>query len=676
MPAHPLRRLILIAALLALTGLGCKTLSDLPGTQADLPAATPTPLFAIPVQPGDANPDEPVFIRGEIPYTSPFFLNTISQPFVLLEDQAGFVHRDREFTFRLAGQAIGPVEIQAGDRLTYSLPLPAVPQGTLVDIDNNGQSDLGVQVFAVAYWSNTWGGPFLEERDGSGWSTAYASTITDPENEDELKGGILVVWAPDDRQAFPTGFGADGLLFTDDDPAAAIPAGYNIVDLNQEPFQVFKESRPEITLNEGEIAVNDYSDLSYGESFEALFEKASREYPFTEEKDIDWQALYDEFAPRVAGARNADEFYRAVRDFTWSIPDGHVGVSTFNPQVFLEDSGGGFGLVLARLSDGRVIATDVLPDTPGERAGIQRGAEILTWGDQPVSAAIDQVVPYFGPYSTDHTRRVSQVNFLNRVPPRTQVDISFQNPGAGQPQQANLTAEVEYESLFRTIPAFNQDQLSLPVEARVLAESGLGYIQVNTFSDDYQLMASLWERHIEGLIDNQVPGLIIDLRANGGGSGGLALDFAGYFFDEELTLARQSYYNERLGGFEYVDIPSRIKPAPLLYEGPVAVLVSPDCVSACEGFAHALSQGGRSIVVGHYPTAGAFGEVGRGQYKLPEDIELQFPTGRPETLDGALLIEGSGVVPDITVPVTAESALGQVDAVLQAAVQALQERLR
>ena len=86
----------------------------------------------------------------------------------MLEDQAGFVQRDREFVFRLAGQVIGPVE-QTGDKaLTYSLSLPSVPQGTQVDVDHDGQQEAGVQIFAVAYWSNTWGDPFLEERDGTG----------------------------------------------------------------------------------------------------------------------------------------------------------------------------------------------------------------------------------------------------------------------------------------------------------------------------------------------------------------------------------------------------------------------------------------------------------------------------------------------------------------------------
>lgn len=678
------RPFLIIAGLLILLVLACQAITNVPQileTATPKPTVTtiPSPLPPIPVIPGEENPDEPVFITGDIPYTSPFFINTISEPFVLLEDQAGFVARDQEFQFPLTGQSIGPVEVQDDNTLTYSLALPAMPQGTLLDVDNNGEDDTGVQIFAVAYWSNTWGGPFLEERDGTGWSNAYASTITDPERDNEIIGGLLIVWAPDDQQNFPSSFGGDGLLFTEDDPTTPISAGYNIVDLNQEPFRVHKESRPNISLIEGEGAVNDFSEMSYSAAFDAMFEKASREYPFTREKRIDWDVLYDEFGPRVSNARNENDFFRAVRDFTYAIPDAHVGLSLFNSEVSIEvfynENGGSFGLVLAELSDGRLIVTQVLPNTPGEKAGIIVGAEILTWNDQSVSEAISQVNSYFGPYSTEHHERLEQVVFLTRVPPNSRIDLTFQNPGESDAQEVTLKAEIEYDSLFKAIPSWKEDELVLSIQGEILDESGLGYIRISTFSDDYNLMARLWEHYIEGLIDYEVPGLIIDIRTNSGGSGGMAHDFAGYFFDDEISLYRSYYFNDLIGDFEEVDHPARIEPAPLLYDGPIAVLVSPYCISACEGFAFALTQDNRSIVVGHYPTAGAFGEVGRGQYKLPGDYSLQFPTGRPETMDNKLLIEGVGVVPDIMVPVTEDSALGRVDTVLNTAIEALLDQI-
>jgi C-terminal processing protease CtpA/Prc len=672
------KRLLTLILLIAVIAIACQTTSELPFSEPDPTSTTvptPTLLSLNPIQPGDTQANEPVFIFGDVPYTSPFFLNAASEPFVMLEDQAGFIQRDREFQFPLESQMIGPVIIHEDLSLTFGLALPTIPQATFVDLDNNGEEDTGVQVFAVAYWSNTWGDPFLEERDGTGWSNAYASTITDPENDDEIIGGTLVVWSPDDEQAFPTGFGEDNLLFTEDDPTEKIPAGYSLVDLNQQPFRVYKENRPHMVLIEGDIAVNDFTDMSYVEAFDALFDKASREYPFTVEKSINWQALYDSFAPRIADARNGADFYRALRDFTYQIPDGHVSVS-FNPDVFYEEQGGSFGLVLTELSDGRVIVTEVVPNTPGDEAGIEVGADILSWDGFPVIEALEKVVPYTGPHSTEHAKRIDQATFLPRVPPGTRVEISFSNPGDPSSQVVMLTAEVEYESLFRSLSSFNEDELALPIQGNVLDESGLGYIRISTFNDDYHLMASLWETNIQSLIDNEIPGLIIDLRSNSGGSSGLALDFAGYFFDEEFVLSKSAYYNDRTNAFEYTDYPARIKPAPLLYEGPIAVLISQECVSACEGFAYALSRDDRSIIIGSFPSAGAFGEVGRGQYELPEGLTMQFPTGRSETPNGELLIEGTGIIPSFTVPVTEQSALSVVDTVLQAAVDILLEVIK
>jgi hypothetical protein len=92
--------------------------------------------------------------------------------------------------------------------------------------------------------------------------------------------------------------------------------------------------------------------------------------------------------PRFASATSFPEYYRALKDFTLAIPDGHIGVS-FEPDVFFEDFGGSFGLLRAELSDGRVIVQDVTPvtsegaATPASLAGIEPGAEILEWNGRP-----------------------------------------------------------------------------------------------------------------------------------------------------------------------------------------------------------------------------------------------------------------------------------------------------
>jgi carboxyl-terminal processing protease len=165
------------------------------------------------------------------------------------------------------------------------------------------------------------------------------------------------------------------------------------------------------------------------------------------------------------------------------------------------------------------------------------------------------------------------------------------------------------------------------------------------------------------------------MRVNGGGNSGMANAFAGYFFDEEIIYAQYSSFNHLLGEWEYSDYPYKIVPGPMYYDGPIVILVSPNCVSACEGFTYKFTIGGRATIIGHAGTAGAYGNVGQGQYDLPGDISLQFPMGRTETMDGELFLEGVGVPLDVVVPVTYDSAMGMVDLVLQTAIEILLEEI-
>jgi carboxyl-terminal processing protease len=294
--------------------------------------------------------------------------------------------------------------------------------------------------------------------------------------------------------------------------------------------------------------VKDYSAMSYSEAFDALFKKASVEYPFTKEKGINWEALYQQSKPNFDKASSSQDFYIALRDFAYQIPDGHVNV-TLDRDVFYANYGGGFGLVLALLSDQTIIVSEVLPGKPGDSAGIQPGAQIISWDGMPVMEAVKKVVSGFGPYSAEHTRLLGQVVFLTRVPPNSKVEVTFKNPDS-QEKTVTMQAEAEYDSLFKTIPSFSQDVLELPITGKVLS-SGIGYIRITSFNDDYNLMAKLWDRYMQSMVDNDVAGLIIDLRSNSGGSSGLAMDFAGYFFDREsqphsITRVRSRCWSVRI----------------------------------------------------------------------------------------------------------------------------------
>ena len=90
------------------------------------------------------------------------------------------------------------------NRATFRLALPAVPEGIFNDVDQDAKKEQGVQVFAVGYNPNLTGGVFSEGDDRSlGWPSYLASVKTDTENQDEIIGGKLVIWAADSQPGIP-----------------------------------------------------------------------------------------------------------------------------------------------------------------------------------------------------------------------------------------------------------------------------------------------------------------------------------------------------------------------------------------------------------------------------------------------------------------------------------------
>ena len=259
-----------------------------------------SPLVArsIPVLPGYclAIQDGPTTVTGKVTYTNSFFTRGVAEPIVILEDQSGFVKRNRDFVIPVESQVLGKITSDFyTSPFTYTVSLPVAPSGGLNDVDHDGQQDTGVMIFAVAYWTNTWGDPYLERRDqgGGGWSTAYASTRVSQASDSYLEvtaASTSCMRRMRSSSSHPD-FGSDKKLFTDDDPLMALPAGWSQVDLDQKPFAIDRSHKLTIDLIEGEGAEqDDFSGMSYTEAFDAMLDKFRREYAFTEFKDIDWDA--------------------------------------------------------------------------------------------------------------------------------------------------------------------------------------------------------------------------------------------------------------------------------------------------------------------------------------------------------------------------------------------------
>ena len=389
---------------------------------------------------------QPVEITGTFSYTNDIITTYYVENAVALVDMYGFVKRDKEWTIPVDSQTLGFLQIDPKSKTgKYLLQLPAQPLAQVVNVGHD--SGKGVQVFAVTYWPNLTGGPYSEGDDPSkGWPTYLASIVTDSENQDEVVSGNLVVWAPDANEKFPTGFGPDKKLFTADDPVGPIPAGYSIVNLDQQPFSVSQTPKPSLTLYEPkEAAIKDFSNESYTKAFDDMFNLIRTNYAFNgiQGKEPGWDKLYADLQPRVADAESKHDgnaFYLALRDFTWAFKDGHVGLDggDFAAQDFQNAVGGGYGFALRQLDDGRVIVIYLMDGGPAAQAGMKVGAEVSQFNGQPINAAIASAHSYSN-QSSDFAIRYQQVRYLLATTPGTEAKVTFSNPGE-QPKTATLKA--------------------------------------------------------------------------------------------------------------------------------------------------------------------------------------------------------------------------------------------
>jgi C-terminal processing protease CtpA/Prc len=302
------------------------------------------------------------------------------------------------------------------------------------------------------------------------------------------------------------------------------------------------------------------------------------------------------------------------------------------------------------------------------------GAEITALDGKPTAQVVEANMPWSSPFSNPIIKRLQQLRYATRFPmDKGQVEVKFKNPGASE-KTAKLDVVSERNSFSVGSFYYGQSDTVLPVEFDVLP-SGYGYIKISSFSDNDVLSIQVWERAIQYFNDNQIPGVIIDMRINGGGSGWLADQMAAYFFDQEIVVGNTARYSKETGEF-YMDPGDETRMIPprsqLQYSGPVAVLVGPGCASACEFFSYDMTINDRAIIVGQYPSDGAGGSV--EQFLMPEGIYTQMTTGRAVDAEGNIHLEGTGVVPTVKVPVTFETLQRQAngeDVVLQAAEDAL-----
>jgi carboxyl-terminal processing protease len=421
------------------------------------------------------------------------------------------------------------------------------------------------------------------------------------------------------------------------------------------------EQRPAATVAAGDVAAGKSAAELHRASFDKVWRTVKEKHFDPNFGGVDWDKVREQYAPRLSEIKNDQELYELLQQMLNELKQSHFGI--IPPEGIINESSnesfnGGIGVEL-RIVEGRVVTTRVEPDSPAARAGLRPGFLITQIGDKSVDQIREQVKERLA-------RRKESASmadfFLIRIlhshingKPGTTVNLKYLD---GHDQARAVTVEREQLKGELSQPLGNFPAQYTEFEAKRLAD-GVGYIRFNIW------VVSQMEKlrtAVRGMSD--APGIIIDLRGNPGGLGGMAPGLAGILETRQFSLGTM---HMRSGHFNFVAFPQQNA-----YTGPVAILIDFGSASTSELFAAGMQESGRAVIVGERSIGAALPSYFE---KLPTGALFQYAIADFKTPKG-VLIEGRGVTPDIEVKHTRAALLDGRDAPLDAAVKQIGRRAR
>jgi C-terminal processing protease CtpA/Prc len=372
---------------------------------------------------------------------------------------------------------------------------------------------------------------------------------------------------------------------------------------------------------------------------------------------LDWDARYMAFVPRVLATADTAGYYGELQRFIAGLNDGHSNVTPpsdirtrmSRPPVYTRLIG---NEVVIYLIDSLKLLDDGL--AVGQVIREIDGVETMEY-------AARRVTPFVAS-STQQDREVRSFNFeLLRGPKDTPVELTVEELDGG-------TRKI-------TVPrsGYSDEDDAVPFPGSFSwrwAADGVALIDARSFNDKEHLEA--FREALPELMKAEA--WIFDIRLNGGGNSGVGFGMLEHITDQEFLVFawRTRIYRPTLRAWQrdtawaWHDAGAETweSEAQPKFDGRVAVLTSARTYSAAEDFAIAFRQLDRGPIVGQ--TTG--GSTGQPLHQpLPGGGSFRICTKRDTAGDGTEWI-GIGIAPDITVNPTRASISSGEDPVLQRAI--------
>ena len=372
--------------------------------------------------------------------------------------------------------------------------------------------------------------------------------------------------------------------------------------------------------------------------FDDVWETIQERYYDPKFHGIDWQAKRSVFRPAAARANGTQEFYEVLRQMIASLKDAHTRVYSpdekfdwWNPRFIT------VGLAIREV-EGAPTVIQVEPGSAAAETDIRPGDVITKIDDVSVAGLLAKRA---------EAMRSRTVANIFEGPAGTAVKVEWSTRNGKQ--KSGLLQRY-----------WSQRQLGFSNQRK----GKIAVLRIDAFT---QTVALEFSKSLPDVLEGAT-GIILDLRANGGGDAEAMADIASLFLDEGINLGK---FADRSGAsFELQTYSKRLWRLPNVspVKLPLVVLTSETTSSAAEILAAALQSKGRARVIGT-GTCGCVLAI-RNRHALPDGGVLDVSEFDYRTAGGVRL-EGAGITPDHVIPPRRGDIYSRRDAALESAKETL-----
>lgn len=312
-------------------------------------------------------------------------------------------------------------------------------------------------------------------------------------------------------------------------------------------------------------------DVTMVQDFDELWRTVGERYCYFSEKRTDWDKVRALYRPMAIAAQDEDAFAEVVRLVLAELYDAHTHLGDpldGMPRWPLYD-------LLGEGTAGEVRIVAVADDSAASRAGLTTGLRVTAIEGRPIKNCVEALMP----------------RCLTRRDPAAQayaINVAL----AGRRGQPRLLTVEDERGASREVALPLGPSTSRPDLEHSRMPEGYGHIVIRSFADTATVAA--FDTALEQLRD--APGLILDMRSNGGGNTSVARPMMGRFITRTMPYAQmRRREGAGLGGFWTEWVEPR---GPFTYEKPVVVLTSHWSASMAEGFPMGMRAIGHATIVG------------------------------------------------------------------------------